>query len=166
MGGASVPDSGGGKHRLDFEINLVPMIDLLSCCISFLIITAAWTQLARLETSQKLEGAGGGGGGEQEDKLQLVVFDWGYELLRPGETESCAIRKNGEKYDRASLRKEIVAMKVERPKLSIAAVAADDKLDFIEVVGVMDTLVDSGLVNISLGQVPGFRGQPKPCGGG
>ncbi|MBL8783476.1 MAG: biopolymer transporter ExbD, partial [Deltaproteobacteria bacterium] len=81
MGGASVPDSGGGKHRLDFEINLVPMIDLLSCCISFLIITAAWTQLARLETSQKLEGAGGGGGGEQEDKLQLVVFDWGYEIL-------------------------------------------------------------------------------------
>ncbi|HUS66872.1 MAG TPA: biopolymer transporter ExbD [Kofleriaceae bacterium] len=29
-------------------MNLVPFIDLLSCCLAFLLITAAWSQLGRL----------------------------------------------------------------------------------------------------------------------
>ncbi len=164
MGGVNLPE-GGGKRTLDFELNLVPFIDLLSCCISFLLITAAWTQLARLETIQKIEAAGGAGG-TPEDKIQLVVFDWGYELLPPGQTESCAIKKQGGEYDQTFLRRELQRMRTERPLMTIAAVAAEDKLDFIEVVGVMDICVDLGLINVSLGQVPGYRGEPKPCGGG
>jgi len=164
MGGVNLPE-GGGKRTVDFELNLVPFIDLLSCCISFLLITAAWTQLARLETIQKVEAAGGAGG-TPEDKIQLVVFDWGYELLPPGQSESCAIRKRDGGYDHQFLRRELQRMRTERPLMTIAAVAADDKLDFIEVVGVMDICVDLGLINVSLGQVPGYRGEPKPCGGG
>ncbi len=164
MGGVNLPE-GGGKRTLDFDLNLVPFIDLLSCCISFLLITAAWTQLARLETIQKVEAAGGAGG-KPEDKIQLVVFDWGYELLRPGQTESCAIKKQGGTYDHRGLRNELQRLRSEKPDMTIAAVAADDKLDFIEVVGVMDICVDLGLINVSLGQVPGYRGEPKPCGGG
>ena len=38
MGGAAPTPSGkGGKKPLDAAINLVPFIDLLSCCISFLL---------------------------------------------------------------------------------------------------------------------------------
>jgi len=164
MGGVNLPE-GGGKRTLDFDLNLVPFIDLLSCCISFLLITAAWTQLARIETIQKVEAAGGAGG-KPEDKVQLVVFDWGYELLPPGQTESCGIKKQGGVYDHRMLRRELQRLRTEKPEMTIAAVAADDKLDFIEVVGVMDICVDLGLINVSLGQVPGYRGEPKPCGGG
>src|SRR5437868_8092484 len=49
----------GGKKPLDASLNLVPFIDLLSCCISFLLITAVWTQLARMDVSQKGQGAAG-----------------------------------------------------------------------------------------------------------
>ena len=28
-------------------VNVVPAIDLLSCCISFLLFTAVWTQISR-----------------------------------------------------------------------------------------------------------------------
>lgn len=165
MGGVNLPE-GGGKRTLDFELNLVPMIDLLACCISFLLITAAWTHLARLETVQKVERPGEGGGGTPEDKVQLVVFDWGYEILPPGATESCAIAKRGEEYDRTGLRRELSRMRAERPQMTIAALAADDKLDFVEIIDVMDVCVDLGLINVTLGQVPGYRGEPKPCGGG
>ena len=164
MGGVNLPES-GGKRGLDFELNLVPFIDLLSCCISFLLITAAWTQLARLETIQKVEAAGGAGG-TPEDKVQLVVFGWGYEVLPPGATESCGIRKVNGAYDNVTLRRELQRMKTEKPDMTIAAVAAEDKLDFVEVVNVMDVVVDLGLINVSLGQVPGVRAEPKPCGGG
>jgi len=49
--GASIQDSGGnrGKRALDAELNLVPFIDLLCSLISFLLMTAVWTQIARLE---------------------------------------------------------------------------------------------------------------------
>ena len=164
MGGVNLPES-GGKRGLDFELNLVPFIDLLSCCISFLLITAAWTQLARLETIQKVEAAGGAGGAP-EDKVQLVVFSWGYEILPPGQTESCGIRKVNGAYDNVTLRRELQRMKTDKPDMTIAAVAAEDKLDFVEVVNVMDVVVDLGLINVSLGQVPGVRAEPKPCEGG
>lgn len=51
MAGVSIPESGGGrgKKSLDLEIPLVPFIDLLCSLIVFLLMTAVWTQIARLE---------------------------------------------------------------------------------------------------------------------
>ena len=45
-GAAPQPSKKGGKKSLDMELNLVPFIDLLSCLISFLLITAVWTQIS------------------------------------------------------------------------------------------------------------------------
>lgn len=41
--------SPGGRRALDAELNLVPFIDLLVCCICFLLITAVWVRMARIE---------------------------------------------------------------------------------------------------------------------
>ena len=57
MGGGGMPEEGGhGKKKkksLDAVINVVPAIDLLSCCISFLLFTAVWTQISRLQVQQR-----------------------------------------------------------------------------------------------------------------
>ena len=55
MAGAAVPEGGRGKGKkkaLDAVINVVPFIDLLSCCLAFLLITAVWTQVSKLQVSQ------------------------------------------------------------------------------------------------------------------
>ena len=54
-------DTGGksGKKPLNAELNLVPYIDLLTCMVAFLLITAVWTQLARLQAQQKGQGQAG-----------------------------------------------------------------------------------------------------------
>ena len=51
--GVSV-DSGNksGKKPLNADLNLVPYIDLLTCMVAFLLITAVWSQLARLNVHQ------------------------------------------------------------------------------------------------------------------
>jgi biopolymer transport protein ExbD len=50
MAGVSVEQvQGSARKPLDSEINLIPMVDLLVCCISFLLITAAWSRMSRLE---------------------------------------------------------------------------------------------------------------------
>lgn len=45
--------TGGGKKKsLDAALNLVPFIDLMAVTIVFLIMSAVWTQLGRLNVSQ------------------------------------------------------------------------------------------------------------------
>src|SRR6478672_711215 len=51
-GGMDLGQGGkGGKKPLDTAINLVPFIDLMAVTISFLIFTAVWTQVGRLQVS-------------------------------------------------------------------------------------------------------------------
>jgi len=53
LSGVSVEGGGGGgKKSTNAEINMVPMIDLLTCCIAFLLMTAVWVQSGRVQAQQ------------------------------------------------------------------------------------------------------------------
>lgn len=54
MGGVNVEGPKGGRRSTDSEINMIPMIDLLICCISFLLITAVWSQMARINANAQV----------------------------------------------------------------------------------------------------------------
>ncbi|HLK39405.1 MAG TPA: biopolymer transporter ExbD [Polyangiaceae bacterium] len=57
MGGVDVGGGGGGRRKtLDSEINMIPMIDLLMVTISFLLITAVWTHMARIRADAQVPG--------------------------------------------------------------------------------------------------------------
>jgi biopolymer transport protein ExbD len=52
MAGVDVGGSDGGRRRsVSIEINMVPMIDLLMVTISFLLITAVWAHMSRLDAN-------------------------------------------------------------------------------------------------------------------
>src|SRR5262249_33183588 len=81
MAGASPQEhtGKGGKKPLNAELNLVPFIDLLSCCISFLLITAVWTQLDRIAVRATGDGPMVG----ETDVLPallVVIDDAGYRV--------------------------------------------------------------------------------------
>lgn len=40
----------GGKKSLNIDLNIVPFIDVMSCLTAFLLVTAVWISIARLET--------------------------------------------------------------------------------------------------------------------
>jgi biopolymer transport protein ExbD len=56
MGGIDIGGGGGGGRRrtMDSEINMIPMIDLLMVTISFLLITAVWTHMARIDANAQV----------------------------------------------------------------------------------------------------------------
>ena len=57
MGGAAPEPSGkGGKKSMDAHVNLVPYIDLLMTIMTFLVMTAVWTQIATLEVQNSAGG--------------------------------------------------------------------------------------------------------------
>ena len=88
MSGGAMPEQGGGgrkkKKALDANINVVPAIDLLSCCITFLLYTAVWTQISRLQVQQLGTGAPDLASVEQQQKslaVTLAVGERGMALM-------------------------------------------------------------------------------------
>lgn len=163
MGGVNM-EGGGGKRTLDFELNLVPFIDLLSCCISFLLITAVWTQMGQLETSQKLDG--GGSTGEKPKKINITIAPNGYELTLPDDQKNCSVPRIGTEYDVARLKKVIEGQKNTITGQLFIGIAAVDELRFELLVDVMDVCAGLGLKNVSLGQLVAPPQGAAPCGGG
>src|SRR5439155_9716802 len=56
MAGLDVSQGKGKRRSLDSEINMIPMIDLLMVTISFLLITAVWTHMARINADAQVPG--------------------------------------------------------------------------------------------------------------
>jgi biopolymer transport protein ExbD len=59
MAGISFVEGHGGRRALDSEVNMIPMIDLFVVTIAFLLLTAVWVRMQRLEASARVPQAGG-----------------------------------------------------------------------------------------------------------
>lgn len=67
-----------GKKTLDFEINLLPVISILAVCIAFLLLTAVWVQIGKMEVTQAY-GTSGKNNGQQ---ITLYITLKGNNLYR------------------------------------------------------------------------------------
>jgi len=142
-------DGGGGdrKKPLNAELNLVPYIDLLTCMVAFLLITAVWTQLARLQIGQR--GPGGGEPGETPlDKIAVVVHEDGFNLV-VGNDQKPLPKKAGD-FDYAALVAELTAVKRTHPDRTDAQVVSADGIVFEKLVRTMDATMSAGFPDLSL----------------
>ena len=143
----------GGKKALDAELNLVPFIDLLSCCISFLLITAVWTQIAGLQV------ASSGGPPEPQQKqeqtvdLKLLLTDKGYQLTMPGaavEIPKVASAGGGAAFDRKALADKLKTLKASLPDQSAITVQPEDSVAYADLVETVDTAMGEQLRNVTV----------------
>jgi biopolymer transport protein TolR len=148
--GVSV-DTGGksGKKSVNADLNLVPYIDLLTCMVAFLLITAVWSQLARLEAHQKGQGqAGEDTPPEKVFKLVVLVNDSGFNLV--ADQDQQPIPKKGDSYDYEKLGDELKKIKDTHADKTDIQVASDDSIKFEVLVKTMDTALSSRFPDISL----------------
>ena len=140
----------GGKKPLNADLNLVPYIDLLTCMVAFLLITAVWSQLARLEAHQKGQGqAGEETPPEKVFKLVVLVNDSGFNLV--ADQDQQPIPKNGAgQYDYEKLGNELKKLKDTHADKTDIQVASDDSIKFEVLVRTMDTALSSRYPDISL----------------
>ena len=73
--GFSIDGQRSRQKPVNAELNLVPYIDLLTCMVAFLLITAVWTQLASLPISQKGPGTDSDTLPVADEKIAVVVDD-------------------------------------------------------------------------------------------
>ncbi|HMY57607.1 MAG TPA: biopolymer transporter ExbD [Pseudomonadota bacterium] len=139
MGGAAVVSSGkGGRKSLDAAINLVPFIDLLSCCISFLLITAVWVNLGRIEVKPP---ASRNDGTDQEidtdAKVTLTLSSSGVVISRSTGEETQLPRIAGQ-IDEAGLGRQLALLRSALPKQHNMTLRAYDSVQYADLVKTMD----------------------------
>jgi biopolymer transport protein ExbD len=161
MGGGAMPEQGGGgkrkKKALDAVINVVPAIDLLSCCITFLLYTAVWTQIARLQVQQLGTGAPETPTVEQQKQVivTLAMGERGFSLATSSGTsfEIPALGRGGDgavQFDLKGLGDRLKQLRGDLPDQQAITVSAEDTVPYGDLVHVIDACVAAGLVSVSV----------------
>ncbi len=146
------------KKHLDFELNLVPFIDLLSVCICFLLITAVWLNVGSLNVKQAV---GGQSAAETEKKpLMMVVLgptgDVSLEVQEsrhvPAHLRKFHVGAQAGKINNEEIEKILTELKKVEPELRTALIQPKAQTVYEDLVGLMDQFRKSGLID--LGVVP------------
>ena len=150
MAGVSVDSGGGGgKKSVDLVIPLVPMIDMLAMMITFLMMTAVWTEIGKLQVSQAPSGPSDTPPDQKPTlTLTLTLTERGY-LLAAG-PESVEIPKKGDDYDAAELIKKLKAIKKDNPDQRAITVAAEDSVEYQYLVVAVDKCIEAQLPDVSV----------------
>jgi biopolymer transport protein TolR len=146
-------ESGGSGRRTSLELNLVPFIDLMSVLITFLLITAVWTQVSMIQIGSSIYSKKSS---EQTtpltpdvDKvLRVDIRQDGYFVTIGREQQ--LIARQGEAFDTAALTELLKKAKLLFPEKRDALVAMDDNLAFENLINGMDVVLKAGFPQISV----------------
>lgn len=146
--GISVDEGGRGRRKsVNAELLLVPYIDLLTCMVAFLLITAVWTQLARLEVQQRGQGEAGTSD-EVRTKLAVLVHEDGF-VIALDQDQQPVPRDRGD-YDYPALASQLKKIKALHPDKPDLQILSEDGIKFDILVKTMDAAMSSGFPDLSL----------------
>jgi len=163
----------GGRRPVDAEIHLVPLIDLLSSLISFLLMTAVWVQVSRLELKNGATGpdAATAAATDAPVPVRVHIHARGFSVVEPGQSgvtqiaclasECARIDRRPDadghikpqvvsSYDYARLGEVLSQLKARVPAQKDVVIQLDDRVPYNEMIHTMDVCLGLGLDGISL----------------
>jgi biopolymer transport protein ExbD len=165
-GAAPTPTQAGGRKPVDYELNLIPFIDLLSVLISFLLITAVWTQIARINVDNKVGTGAGQGQKPPDDVIIAVTIGEGGFLVSVGSLARTAdgqivpderkieVPKVGGQLDYGELAKKLKELRTQYPAKGDILVRSQDKVPYKELISTMDVCLAHEFKSISVAGAP------------
>ena len=152
MAGISAGGGHGGKKSVDHSIPLVPFIDLLLCCIMFLLVTAVWNQLASHDAVQEVPGQRTPDTAPADVlRIVLQVHRDGY-VLSTTAGDRFEIPKIGDAYDLDVLSQRLGAYRGADPNQRDLTLAADDGVVYDAIVQAMDAAAAQGFTRLSFSE--------------
>ncbi len=79
MATMDVQSGHAGERKLDHDLPLVPFIDFMLCLVSFLLVTAVWSQMARVDADARV-GAPAGTPPTPVRELHVAVHEHSYDI--------------------------------------------------------------------------------------
>ena len=141
-------ESGGRGRGVNTELNLVPVIDLMSVLITFLLLSAVWTQVSMIQLGASF--ASPKDPNQQETKpppledvvLKLEIHATGYVLFVGKDVRPIAMVEGT--YDNEALEADLKKIKQLYPDKAGVKMAISDEIVYEHVVAAMDTGLRAG----------------------
>ena len=146
-GGMDLGTSGkGGKKSLDAALNLVPFIDLMAVTIVFLIMSAVWTQLGRLQVSQAGQSEGTDPPPPPSLPITLLITEKDLKLTVGGsQLDPLPITRDDKgRIDVDKLMGKLKELKTQQPDQSAITLSTEDAVKYEDLVRLIDTVVADG----------------------
>lgn len=150
---AQVEDKNGRSANV--ELNLVPIIDLMSVLITFLLITAVWSQVSMIQLgsslySKKTENVDPQPPPPLADlPLRVDVKDYGFRVIIGSETIRIEKAADGT-WNYPALAERLKAVKTKYPEKNDGVITVDEILPYENLISGMDTMIQSGFQSISV----------------
>ena len=161
-------DTGHDKGSVDVAINIVPFIDVMSCLTAFLLVTAAWLDIARIAVAPR---------GRTHDpivnppdtpQLSVLVSDEhiyvGATRLVGDDVTHTIDRKAPGAWD--ELRHDLAQLKhdyfADQQDIQVAAESQDDHVvHYQDLVAAMDGAIQAGFTDVDLTDANGLAWRPR-----
>lgn len=154
-GGMDLGTSGkGGKKPLDAAINLVPFIDLMAVTIAFLIMSAVWTQIGRLQVSQSGQSADQETQQQQSQLQPITVLITEKELkitVGGSQLDPLPITRDAKsRVDVTAFVARLKELKTQQPEQNAITLSTEDTVRYDDLVRVIDTCIGNQFPSISV----------------
>lgn len=163
--GAAI-ESGDGKS-VDVHINITPFIDLLSCLTAFLLVTAAWSNLAQISIKPKgvarPDDSTPTPPEEERVRASILIQENAIWVGLSRINDFRQIKKEGEDYNWPALREVLEEHKqstffVDHEDVEIAA---EEEIPYQAIISVMDTAIASGFIDVGLADPASLSARPQ-----
>src|SRR6201984_1345254 len=125
------------RERKPAELLLVPMIDIFTVLVTFLLMTAVFSRIAIMQID--LPSSVAAKPEEPKFRLEVIVRQDGFELS-DGKQAIATIPKVSGAYDRKALSESVLAVKREHPTSEDASVLSEPKVPYDELIQAMDAI--------------------------
>lgn len=130
------------KKEIDFELNLVPFIDMLSTCLSFLLLTMVWTYIGTVDTNQAIGAETASGNNPPSLVVQLdkdQSFDFQLKDVKTAKRNFMIRSENGKpNWDRVGT--FLAALRKEYPEITTSVVLTRPKVTYGHIIQTVDFL--------------------------
>jgi len=144
------------KKHLDFEVNLIPFIDLLSVSICFLLITAVWLNVGSMDVKQAV-----GGQAQEDTKKSPLVWirmtaqgDLDLEVqqssLVPAGLKKFRVAQVNQLPNWEGLEKALSSLKQVEPSLNTGLIQPTASTSYEDIIDVMDKLKKNGMTDLGV----------------
>lgn len=152
---AQTEDNSSGRSA-NTDVNLIPFIDLMSVLITFLLITAVWTQVSMIQLGSSIYGK------KTSDQitppppiadipLRLDVKESGFRLVVG--PDKYTFDKRGGEWVTSELTERLAVVRQMYPDKSDATVTVDNEVPYEKMILGMDALLGGGFSSISIATV-------------
>jgi biopolymer transport protein ExbD len=134
----------GGRRSYDVDLNIVPLVDVMSLLVVFLIVTTVWTSMAQLRVANDPKGLGAAlcdQACQQQKQIAILATREGI-LLGAGENARIELGLDDVEGLRQTLREAAA------PELRVQ-VAAESGVPYERIVSIMDTALGAGYERVT-----------------